>query len=79
PRPAEKVCIRPAVIEFPVCESITCDRISGGGNPVAATAEIGLGAISDFHRRNDGHYVIAGEFGEVSIDAERPVLRLKHT
>ena len=28
PRPAEKVCIRPAIIEFPYCESIRSDRIS---------------------------------------------------
>lgn len=79
PRPAEKVCIRPAVIEFPVCESIICDQIPGAGNPIAATAELGLGAISDFHRRADGHYVIDGVFGKVRIDAERPVLRLKQS
>lgn len=28
PRPAEKVCIRPAVIEFPYCESIRINGVS---------------------------------------------------
>lgn len=77
PRPAEKACIRPAVIEFPYCESISSERIAQESGPLAATGEIGLGAIEGFRRLNDGHYEISGDFGAVHIGAERPILRLK--
>lgn len=70
PRPAEKVCIRPACIEFPVCDSITHDGVEG-------LASIGIGGIDDLRVR-DGVYEISGEFGTVIIDAERPLLRLKN-
>lgn len=65
PRPAEKVCIRPAVIEFPYC-----------AKPVT-TAGLDIGRIDDLNVLADGHYEIRGEFGIVEIDAERPILRLK--
>ena len=65
PRPAEKVCIRPAVIEFPYCEK-----------PVA-TADLDIGRIADLNVLADGRYEISGEFGVVEIIAERPILRLK--
>ena len=29
PRPAQKVCIRPAVMEFPYCESVIADQVAG--------------------------------------------------
>lgn len=77
PRPAERACIRPAVIEFPYCESIRSDRISPGSGPLAATGELGIGAIEGFGRLADGRYEISGAFGLVHIDAERPILRLK--
>ena len=69
PRPAEKVCIRPACIEFPYCDSVTHDGEKG-------LASIGIGGIEDLVVRN-GIYEISGEFGTVIIDAERPLLRLK--
>lgn len=76
PRPAEKVCIRPARIEFPVCESLGPD--GGADGEIAEIAEdLGHGAISIFRRHADGRYEISGEFGTVFIDAERPLLRLK--
>ncbi len=76
PRPKEKVCIRPAVIEFPYVESLT---VSGGGDqsPADIAATIGHGAIAGLRRLADGRYEILGEFGHVHIDAERPLLRLK--
>lgn len=77
PRPAEKVCIRPAVIEFPYCETLTLDG-SGGDDGLDAVAErIGLGAITGLVRRDEGPYEMEGKFGRVSIDAERPILRLR--
>jgi len=76
PRPAERVCIRPAFIEFPFC-----DELQPGGGDGGEVAEIagnlGLGAISDLTVSDDGRYAISGEFGTVSIVAERPILRLK--
>jgi hypothetical protein len=69
PRPAEKVCIRPACIEFPYCDSVT-------GNGSEDVASIGIGAIEGLCVR-DGIYEISGEFGTVVIDSERPLLRLK--
>jgi hypothetical protein len=65
PRPAEKVCIRPAVMEFRYCDSISRDVES-----------LTHGAIRTL-QVTDGVYEIVGEFGSVKIDAERPLLRLK--
>ena len=76
PRPAEKACIRPAVIEFPYCESLTV-----GGDASRSIREavesLGHGAIKGLQRHEDGQYEINGEFGSVFIAAERPLLRLK--
>ena len=76
PRPAEKVCIRPAVIEFPLCDDIT---VSGGasGSIAEITESLGNGAIEGLRRHDDGRYEINGEFGTVFVTAERPLLRLK--
>ena len=76
PRPAEKVCIRPAYIEFPFCESL---RRDGGpeGELVDIVSNFGLGALTNLRRLCDAHYEISGEFGTVFVDAERPLLRLK--
>lgn len=76
PRPAEKVCIRPAYIEFPACESVVPE---GGtnGEPAAIAAHLGHGAISGFRRCADARYEISGEFGTVFVDAERPILKLR--
>jgi len=76
PRPAEKVCIRPAIIEFPFCEQITV-----GDDTSSSRAELverlGHGVIEGLRRHEDGHYEINGEFGTVLVFAERPLLRLK--
>lgn len=65
PRPAEKVCIRPAIIEFRYCDSVSTD-----------IEKLGHGAIAELTAM-DGIYTIKGEFGAITIDAERPLLRLK--
>ena len=76
PRPAEKACIRPAIIEFPYC-----DALSVAGDPSASVADaakgLGHGAIVGLQRHADGRYEINGDFGTVFITADRPILRLK--
>ena len=76
PRPAEKVCIRPAVLEFPFCESIGLDD-TGGADMSALLGELGHGAIAGLRRRGDGRYELRGDFGCVTIESERPILRMK--
>ena len=76
PRPKEKVCIRPAVIEFAYCESLTVDGEAQGA-PAATADSIGHGAITGLCRLADGRFEITGAFGSVHVDAERPLLRLK--
>ena len=77
PRPAEKMCIRPAVIEFPYCESIQTDGVAGDEPVRDVAARLGLGAISGLRRMHEGPFEISGEFGTVRIDAERPILKLR--
>jgi hypothetical protein len=76
PRPAEKVCIRPAIIEFPICEQVIV-----GDDTSSSKAELverlGHGVIEGLQRHQDGRYEINGEFGTVFVFAERPLLRLK--
>jgi hypothetical protein len=77
PRPAEKVCIRPALLEFPFCVSISLDDAGEGEFTKTSPGELGHGAITGLLRRGDGCYELRGGFGRVMIDAERPILRLK--
>ena len=76
PRPAEKVCIRPAYIEFRYCDALQ-SSVAGEGEVTEIAGKLGLGAITDLVVLDDGRYAITGEFGTVSIVAERPILRLK--
>lgn len=77
PRPAEKVCIRPALVEFPFCVDVTVDGPTGGDDIIARVSKLGHGAITGLQRWADGRYEIRGDFGTVTVEAERPVLRLK--
>ena len=76
PRPAEKVCIRPAFIEFQFCREL---RLVGrtDGDLYDTARNLDHGNIEGFRRLADGRYEMSGEFGIVFIDAERPLLRLK--
>ncbi len=76
PRPAEKVCIRPALIEFPHVDELRLDD-APARQLTEIVADLGLGAIEDLNVSGDGCYEIRGEFGTVSVNAERPILRLK--
>ena len=75
PRPAEKVCIRPALIEFPFCQAVTTGK--GDDDIAAIVASLENGAITGLRLLADGYYEISGVFGSVEIEAERPLLRLK--
>lgn len=75
PRPAEKVCIRPALIEFPFCQSVNAG--SNEDDISAVVAGLGIGGITGLRLLADGHYELSGDFGVVEIEAERPLLRLK--
>jgi hypothetical protein len=77
PRPAEKVCIRPAIMEFPFCSGVSVVGVTGSNDTRACVSSLGHGAISGMQRHADGRYELQGEFGCVIIEAERPVLRLK--
>lgn len=79
PRPAERVCLRPAIIEFPYCEWIASDGETGVEATQAAVDVLGIGAISGLRRFDDGPFEISGDFGIVRISAERPILRLRDT
>lgn len=76
PRPAEKVCIRPASIVFPFCETLGPDGVADGQLSDIAN-NIGAGAIAGLRRLADDRYEISGEFGTVFISAERPLLKLR--
>lgn len=77
PRPAEKNCIRPAIVEFAFCQELQLSgRPKGPVEYIANT--LGHGAIKGLRRLADGCYEIEGDFGTVLIDAERPLLRLKN-
>lgn len=76
PRPAEKVCIRPACIEFPYCEALVADR-GTEEELVDIARNIDHGAIAGLRRLSDTRYEISGEFGTVLVAAEGPLLRLK--
>ena len=76
PRPAERVCIRPAVLEFPHCDSIRRDDGDEEDDLRSVVSDLGLGAIEGLCVYDDGIYEITGRFGRVVIDSERPVLRM---
>ena len=78
PRPAEGLCIRPAMLEFPYCTSLSAVKDDDASRDAAQTAAaLGNGKIEGLRRIGDGHYEFTGAFGRVKIRAERPLLRLK--
>lgn len=76
PRPAEKVCIRPAVLEFPHCDGLSRPDDGAGADMGALVAALGIGGIEGFVVYEHGVYELSGKFGTVVIDAGRAVLRL---
>ena len=78
PRPKERACYRPAVLEFPYCSRLQ-SAMAGGDATAVATVAAGLagGRISGLRLIDDGRYEMSGAFGKVEIHAERPILRLR--
>ena len=76
PRPAEGACFRPAVIEFAYCTEVNESGKDGAGSVEDAIRTLKSGRIAGLRRIGDGIYEIFGEFGNVGINAERPLLRL---
>ncbi len=76
PRPAEKICIRPAIVEFPFCEGVSI-----GDTPARPYSQIKSslwhGVIKGLRRHENGRYEIYSESSTVFVSAERPLLRLK--
>lgn len=77
PRPAEKLCIRPALIEFPFCVAVRPAGVEADSDAAASIAGLGGGAITGLRLITDGKYEISGDFGIVHVESERPLLRLK--
>ena len=77
PRPAEKQCIRPALIEFPFCMAAGPAGSGPSTDVPASIAGLGGGVIAGLRLIADGNYEMSGDFGIVRIEAERPLLRLK--
>lgn len=78
PRPSEKKCIRPAVIEFPSCSSVSVNTASRNTARIGDVVQsLGAGAIDGFRRTGEGIYEVNGSFGTIQISAERPILRIK--
>lgn len=76
PRPAEKVCIRPAVIEFPYCETIKIGDMEEVELRESRVSSLRAGAITELRRMPSGAYEIIGGFGRVRVKSERPVIRI---
>jgi hypothetical protein len=78
PRPKERACFRPAILEFPYCSRLVSAVFKGDDNAVSETAgKLASGRIAGLRLVDDGRYEMNGAFGRVEIHAERPILRLK--
>ena len=77
PRPAEKVCIRAATIEFPDCESLSSEGRSVSGGFDEFLKSLRTGGIRDLTRRHEGPYELSGDFGTVTIQSDRPIVRIR--
>jgi hypothetical protein len=78
PRPSQGACFRPAEIQFPECTVLNGVRSDKADADIANIASaVGSGKISDLRRIGEGLYRLSGQFGDIEICAERPILRLK--
>jgi hypothetical protein len=77
PRPAQKACFRPAFLEFPLCTTIQRPESNPGATLASAAKTIAAGKITGLTRTGEGEYEICGDFGTVTIEADRPLLRIK--
>lgn len=77
PRPSEAACFRPAMLEFPDCTEITNPLVRNATGNKEVAGILAHGKINNFKLVADGEYVLSGEFGDIGIISERPLLRLK--
>lgn len=75
PRPAEKACYRPALIDFPHCTRASDSP--GEARLLDSVSRLRPGKITGLRRTGEGQYQVDGKFGNVVIHAERPMVRLK--
>lgn len=76
PRPAEKACFRPALLEFPECTRATTTS-SSNEELAAVVNKIAPGKITGLRLVRDGQYEVSGDFGVIEIASERPLLKIK--
>lgn len=76
PRPAERHCIRAGTLEFAYCDAMHAENVDSQ-EPRAVAMALGHGKITGLRRVGDGQYELAGPFGKVRIESDRPILRLK--
>lgn len=77
PRPSQTSCMRAAVIEFPVIEALTIDgEAKADVLPGKVFSALQPGLLQSMIVKDEGHYVLDGEFGTVAFQSERPVLRI---
>lgn len=77
PRPSQTHCLRAAVIEFPVVDALLLDgQSSAEASPGELLAGLKPGLLQTLVVQDEGHYVLAGDFGTVAFQSERPVLRI---
>ena len=80
PRPSERKCIRPAIIEFSSCSSVSVNAASRNAARIGDVVQsLAAGSIDGFRRTGEGIYEVSGSFGTVHVFAERPILRIKAT
>jgi hypothetical protein len=81
PRPSEKACFLAGHIDFPDCTQVVGDAAVSDGSSSESIADstlhLGGGKISAMTRTGEGEYVICGDFGQVAIHGDRPMVRLK--
>jgi hypothetical protein len=77
PRPSEKACYRPAILEYPKCSDIRYGADANRVSVMNAVENLGHGAIDHMRKIGEGHYEMTGEFGQVEVEAARPLLRLE--
>lgn len=79
PRRKDAGCIFPAVLEFPYCSQLrSADVRADAGTINGVASRLGLGRIRGMQRTGDGIYRLRGQFGSITVHAERPLLRLKN-
>jgi len=76
PRRSQGDCIRPALLKFPACKRLVTGVRDAHEAVDTVASRIGHGRIAGLERSGEGRYKLRGDFGTVTIDGDRPLLRL---